>query len=247
MSIPQIIAHRGNKSVAPENTLPAFAAAIKAGAESIEMDVVLSRDGVAMVIHDETLDGTTSGVGDVGDFTAEQIQGLDAGSWFSPAFAGVQVPTFDQFADLMAAHPEVEVLLEFKGDWTPEQAQTVVDSVNRAGIMDQTILQSFSRVTVESLLAIAPDSRRGILIVEEFEELIELASFAKIYTINPEVDWVLANPDFVDRLHEAGIKTQVWTADYPEQWSALVDMGVDAIITDCPDRLAGWYAGRGLA
>ncbi len=137
-------------------------------------------------------------------------------------------------------------MLEFKGDWSPEQAQTVVDSVNRAGIMDQTILQSFSRVTVESLLKIAPDSRRGILIVEDFDELIELATFAKIYTINPEVSWVLENPDFVDSLHEAGIKTQVWTADFPEQWAALVDLGVDAIITDCPDRLAGWYAGRGL-
>jgi len=241
--LPQIIAHRGNKSVAPENTLPAFASALRAGTQSIEMDVVLSRDGVAMVIHDETLDGTTSGAGAVAEFTAEQIQALDAGAWFHPAFSGVKVPTFNEFADLMVDAPEVEILLEFKGDWSPSQAQLVVDAVVERGLLERTILQSFSRVSVESLLAIAPGARRGVLTEYDFDELIGLCTAAGICTLNPDVDYVLAHPEFVAAIHDAGMKTMVWTANEPAQWQQLVELSVDGIITDRPDALAGWYAG----
>lgn len=244
MSLPQIIAHRGNKSVAPENTLPAFASAVKAGAGSIEMDVVLSSDGVAMVIHDDTLDATTSGAGHVAGFTAAEIQQLDAGSWFHPAFAGVKVPTFEQFADLIALDDSIEILLEFKGTWTVDQVRPVVEAVTSRGLLDRTILQSFTRETVESLLAVCPKTRRGVLIESGFDGLIELASQAGIYTINPDVDWLLANPEFVSELHAAGIKTQVWTANDPAQWERLVELGVDGIITDRPDALAGWFAAR---
>lgn len=244
--VPQIIAHRGNRSVTPENTLAAFASAIRAGCGSIELDIVRSRDGVPMIIHDETLDATTNGAGKVSDYLAEEIAALDAGSWFDPAFAGAQVPTFTQFAHLLAQHPSVEVLLEFKGDWDEQATAGVVEIVNEHGIADRTILQSFSRVSITAQHAIAPQSRRGVLCVEEFDGLLDQCAAAGVYTVNPYVEYVLAHPEIVQRIHEAGMSTMVWTANSPTQWERLVELGVDGIITDRPDALAGWYAGRGL-
>lgn len=247
MSIPLNIAHRGNRSVTPENTLVAFASAIKSGCDGIEMDVVLSSDGIPMVIHDTTVDGTTDGSGAVGSFTVEQLKQLDAGSWFSPAFADTRIPTFAEFAALMADHKGLEILLEFKDAWSPQQVELVLASVREYGLDAQVMLQSFSLTTIESIFAVAPTYRRGVLIEHEHENLIERAVAAGIYTINPGVEVLTKNPNLVADIHAAGMKTQVWTANTPDQWAWLVDLGVDAIITDRPDALAGWYAGRGLA
>lgn len=263
---PQIIAHRGNKSVAPENTLPAFVAAVAAGAQSIEMDIVRSREGVAVIVHDDTLDATTSGSGLVADYFVEEIQAFDAGSWFDPAFSGTKVPTFAQFAQYMAGHPEVEILLEFKGDWTVEQTREVVQTIDEFGVRDQTILQSFNQLSVEAQAEVAPDMRRGLLFIskesrarlsphgeaadghslQDLDSLIAQCVAAGIYTINPFVEDVFHAPDIVERIQAAGIKTQVWTANTPDQWERLTELAVDSIITDRPDTLGGWYAGRGL-
>lgn len=264
---PQIIAHRGNKSVAPENTMPAFAAAIAAGAQSIEMDIVRSREGIAVIVHDDTLDATTSGEGPVADYFVEEIQEFDAGSWFSPAFAGTQVPTFAQFAQFMAGHPEVEILLEFKGDWDEDQTRAVIETIDQFGVRDQTIIQSFNQITVESHAAVAPEMRRGLLFIskeararlnqsaesvdgyslDDFDALVAQCAQAGIYTINPFIEDVFHSPYIVERIQAAGIKTQVWTANSPDQWDRLTELGVDAIITDRPDTLSGWYAGRGFS
>lgn len=262
--IPQIIAHRGNKSVAPENTLAAFASAVAAGAQSIEMDIVRASDGTPVVIHDETLDATTSGNGLVGDYTVEHIQSLDAGSWFSNGFQGAQVPTLEQFAQFMAGHPDVEILLEFKGDWDTASTSGVVDILKRAGVLEQSILQSFSAVTVASLAIVAPDARRGVLMISqesqqamgwgssdpsavqlsEIDAFIETCTHLGIYTVNPFIEDVVALPSLVEKVHDRGLKVQVWTANQPEKWEFLVSLGVDGIITDRPDALNGWYSGR---
>ena len=97
---PQMLAHRGLVRHAPENTLPAFAAAVELGL-SIELDVYQTRDGQLVVIHDATVDRTTNGTGNVGDMTLEQIKKLDAGKWFHPRFAGLRVPTLDEAFQLI--------------------------------------------------------------------------------------------------------------------------------------------------
>lgn len=264
--IPQVIAHRGNRSVVPENTLAAFAAAIEAGAQSVEMDIVRAKDGTPVVIHDETLDATTSGAGRVSDFSVEEIQLLDAGSWFDGAFAGLQVPTLAQFAQFMSKHPEVEILLEFKGDWDVEQTSSVVRILDEHGVSEQTILQSFSRVTIQSQAIVAPGARRGVLFISrearshmgwgevdpswpsmsDLDALLDECAAAGVYTFNPFVADVLGLPTLVEKVHAAGLRTQVWTANDPQQWEQLVPLGVDGIITDRPDALVGWYAGRGV-
>ncbi len=224
--------------------MPAFASALKAGTQSIEMDIVRTRDDVAVIIHDATLDGTTNGQGAVGDFTLDEVQALDAGGWFSDAYAGVRIPTFTQFAALMAQHPDVEILLEFKGAWDVPHVQHIVDVVAEHNVSAQTILQSFNRKSIEAMLEVAPDARRGVLIYEDFDGLVEQCVKAGIYTINPDVRYVLKEPSFVRKVHDAGMKVQVWTANDPQQWEQLVELHVDGIITDSPDHLRGWMIGK---
>lgn len=244
MTLPIVVAHRGYRSAAPENTLPAFAAAVKAGAQAIEMDVVLNAEGTPVVIHDETVDGTTNARGSVKDFTTAELKKLDAGSWFDPAFAGTTIPTFREFAQFMARHPHVGILLEFKGDWTATEVRTVFDIVTEFELTSRSMLQSFNPTTVASLHQVAPHSDRGFLIEVEHEDLIRKAAELGIYTINPDVTYLLTHPDLAARIKEAGMKVQVWTANKPEQWAALLALGVDAIIADNPGELKGWLSAQ---
>ncbi|MDQ3928010.1 MAG: glycerophosphodiester phosphodiesterase, partial [Chloroflexota bacterium] len=110
---PLLIAHRGGSLEVPENTLSAFRHAIRAGMRMVELDVQMARDGELVVIHDETVDRTTDGTGPVGSFTLEELQRLDAGSWFAPRYAGERIPTLRQVFDLCV--PEgVGVVVEIK-------------------------------------------------------------------------------------------------------------------------------------
>lgn len=242
---PKVAAHRGNKSVAPENTLPAFAAAIAAGADFIEMDVVRSRDGVAMVIHDDTLDATTSGRGHVSDFTAQEIQLLDAGGHFSPAFAGTPVPTFAEFAALLGS-TRVRLLLEFKGLWSTQEVEQVIQIAAQHGLKDRTVLQSFHPTTVRALYSAAPDWPRGVLTYGNYDGLFDLCREVEATMLNPDVLEVAQYPGLISAIHSAGMRAMVWTANDLDHWELLCNLEVDGIITDRPDFLSGWLAARGL-
>lgn len=123
----RVVAHRGNSSVAPQNTLAAFEAAWRAGADAIELDVQLTADRQVVVIHDDTVDATTDGTGPVAGLTLAQVRALDAGGWFSPAFAGQRVPAFDEVVGLLLDRPGIDLLCEVKGAWTPDEAALVTE------------------------------------------------------------------------------------------------------------------------
>ncbi|GAB6928986.1 hypothetical protein JCM10914A_29690 [Paenibacillus sp. JCM 10914] len=109
-----IAAHRGWKSAYPENTLLAFRKALERGADMLELDLRLTRDQELVVIHDQTVDRTTDGTGNVGDYALTELKRLDAGGWFGPEFQGLEVPTFREFCDLLTAYPEVLLNVEIK-------------------------------------------------------------------------------------------------------------------------------------
>ncbi|MGI4895262.1 MAG: glycerophosphodiester phosphodiesterase [Janthinobacterium lividum] len=160
-----MIAHRGYSMAAPENTLAAFEAALVAGADLLELDVHVDGDGVPVVIHDDTLDRTTDATGPVAAFSSRQLRAVDAGSWFSPDFAGQRVPTLREVVDLTARYPGVGLLVEFKGRWSPDQVAVAVQVIRDGGIAEVSLLQSFDRATVASLREVAPDVRRGLLVL----------------------------------------------------------------------------------
>ena len=149
------VAHRGYAAVAPENTLPAFAAAVRAGATHVEFDVRTTADGVPVVIHDRTVDRTTNGTGHLWDLPYAEVTALDAGSWFSPAFAGLRVPTLAATLDLLAGGAH-QLLLEIKRPATPAEVKAIVELVAERDLLDRTIVQSFDPEIVRLTREAAP-------------------------------------------------------------------------------------------
>ncbi|GLY04751.1 glycerophosphodiester phosphodiesterase family protein [Actinoplanes sp. NBRC 101535] len=233
------VAHRGYSAVAPENTLPAFAAAVRAGATFVEFDVRVTADGVPVVIHDRTVDRTTSGHGRVWELRHDEIAGLDAGSWFGPEFAGLRVPTLAETLDLLLP-AAAELLVEIKSPATLAEVKTIVDQLAERDLLGRTVLQSFDPDVVRKCREVAPEVRRGLLLFRFDAETSSLAAETGAIFCNPPVDDVLGGPAVMAELSAAGIGVMPWTPNDMSQWPALVEAGVSGLITDCVGELTGW-------
>jgi glycerophosphoryl diester phosphodiesterase len=254
MSALHRVAHRGYSAVAPENTLPALASAVLAGATFVEFDVRTTADGVPVVIHDRTVDRTTGGTGYVWDLTLDEIRALDAGSWFSPAYAGLRVPLLSEALDLLApadagTPPTVaapadppQLLLEIKRPADREQVKRILAQVAERDLLDRTVVQSFDPDVLALVRDTLPEVRRGLLRLAFAEDTVALAVGLGAGYCNPSVGDVLADPDTVARLTDAGIGIMPWTANDLGQWPALVAAGVAGLITDRAGELTGWTA-----
>ncbi|MDR2702916.1 MAG: glycerophosphodiester phosphodiesterase [Cellulomonadaceae bacterium] len=247
-----IIAHRGNKNVAPENTLPAFEAAARAGAHMIETDIYPCKTGEIVIIHDEDVSHSTNGNGKITQLSFTEINQLDAGGNFSPAYQGTKIPTLEQLIEFFQRYPKLELLLEFKGIWSDQDAQRVATALNNANLRDRVIVESFEAETVKALQIVAPEFRRGLLI-----EHASIAQVNNVYgdpiqachklgamCLNPSMELITENPELVTQAHEAGLQVLAWTGNQPAQWVQLLDLGAEGICTDRPEFLAGWLAGR---
>src|SRR5699024_3414692 len=198
-------------------------------------------DGTAAVIHDETVDATTDGTGRVDALDGAALAELDAGSWFSPAFAGQRVPLLEDVLALLLARPGIDLLLEVKGDWTAEAMGAALEGIRRAGLAGRVCVQSFSVPTLTHALELAPELRRELL-VDELPAGLCVALALGAAGINPRGTALAADPGFVARAHAAGLRVSVWTLDTPDQWRRAVAAGVDAVITNEPGGLAGYLA-----
>jgi glycerophosphoryl diester phosphodiesterase len=239
------VAHRGYSAVAPENTLPALAAAILAGATLIEFDVRTTADGVPVLMHDRAVDRTTDGTGLVADLTLDEVSALDAGSWFSPAYAGARVPLLAEVLDLFPPAPAgPQLLLEIKPPATPEQVKTILGQVADGGLLGRTVVQSFDPAVLRLVAETAPELRRGLLRVGFGADPVGSARELGVAFCNPSAADVLADPPTVARLAAAGVAVMPWTANDPGDWPALLAAGVAGLITDVAGTLAGWAAAR---
>jgi glycerophosphoryl diester phosphodiesterase len=244
------VAHRGYSAVAPENTLPAFAAAVLAGATHVEFDVRTTADGVPVVIHDRVVDRTTTGAGYVWDLSFSEVAALDAGSWFSSAYAGTRVPTLVETLDLLAGTapallPEMpSLLLEIKSPATLAEVKAIVDLVAERDLLPRTIVQSFDPDIVRLVGEVAPDVRRGLLRLRYDSGTVMLAVELGVVCCNPPLGDVLTDPATTAALIESGIEVLPWTANDITQWPALAATGVAGLITDRVAELTGWAAGR---
>lgn len=238
------VAHRGYSAVAPENTLPAFAAALRGGATIVEFDVRTTADGVPVVIHDRTLERTTTGAGPVEQARFDEVRALDAGSWFAGAYAGVRVPSLAETVDLLAP-ADAELLLEIKPPATLEQVKAIVEQVAERDLLPRTIVQSFDPEVVHLAGEAAPEVRRGLLRLRLEPDTPALAASLGVVYCNPPVAEVLGepatpSPSILAELAAAGVEIMPWTANDPAQWPALAAAGVTGLITDRVAELTGW-------
>jgi len=234
------IAHKGACAQAPPNTLAAFRRAAEVGADGVELDVHLSADGVPVVIHDATVDRTTDGTGRVADLPLAALKELDAGSWFDPAFAGERIPTLEEVLETIGGSLLINVELKAMPGARPGLEAAVIGLVRRYGLEDRVLLSSFNPFSLRRARQLAPDLPIGFLYdASGLSRLARLVTAAMVRlraeALHPH--YRLATPALVRRAHRRGRRVVVWTVNEPDTMRQMVEMGVDAIITDHPDRL----------
>jgi glycerophosphoryl diester phosphodiesterase len=247
--LPAIQAHRGASGAAPENTLAAFRAAIRLGADGMEMDLQLTRDGAVVVIHDDTLDRTTDRRGRVTDLTLAEIKAADAGVKFGARFRGERVPTLDEVIALVGAEADARfrVNLEIKfghgREGVPVDVEERVLSVLRtAGFIDRVWVQSFHHPSPATVKALEPRIRTGLLVGNRnnpSDPVARVRQYRADYYA-PAVS--LLTPELIARLHAEGIPVVTWTVNDAADARRLIDWGVgalagDAIVSDRPEQL----------
>lgn len=235
--VPLTIAHRGDPAAAPENTLPAFEAALRSGAQVLELDVQLTADGHAVLFHDEVVDRTTDGTGLLTDRTLAELQALDAGSWYGSAWAGTRIPTFGEFLTLLQAS-SARALIELKGVWTPEGLRPFIAAIYRAGVQDRVVLASFESSTLIELWREAPSLPRAVVARRLPADPVAFAAAHGASTVITSLRSFQVEPEAAERLRAAGLTIIVYTLNRGDLWQEAIDLGVDGVVTDAPRRLA---------
>ncbi|MEV0286793.1 glycerophosphodiester phosphodiesterase family protein [Kribbella sp. NPDC050820] len=237
----RVWAHRGGSSAAPENTAASDEVARRARAEWIENDVQPTKDGVPVILHDTTVDRTTDGAGAVRSLTAEQVAGLDAGSWFAPAYVGQRVPTLASQLDGLKTRGG-NLLLEVKGEHTRASVERIVQEIHSRGMSSRVFVQSFEPQHLRWVRELAPELPLGLLRSTLDPDPVAIAKDLELSAYNPSDAAFQTRPGIVGELHAAGVAVNVWTVDDATRWNALEKAGVDGIITNRPAELAGWNA-----
>ena len=238
-TMPKIIGHRGACGLAPENTLASFDAAAKSGAKSVEIDVMTTKDEQCVICHDTNLKRCTDGEGQVLLKTLEEIQALDAGSWFDASYSDQKIPTLSQALNNIRGNG-MSVNLEIKptDGWQVPTAQIVGKELGKTLPDDlPVLLSSFNIEALTTIGELLPDLPRGYLsdaIPHNWE--VRLAE-ARASSLHCYKDYV--TEDVVKAVQDAGYKFLVFTVNDPEHARQLLSWNVDAIITDFPDRMQG--------
>jgi len=237
-----VVGHRGAMGHCPENTLASFERGLELGADWIELDVHLSRDGALAVIHDETVDRTTNGHGAVRDRTLAELKALDAGSWFGPEYAGQRIPTLGEvLAWARQRNTIVDVEIKNGPVYYAGIEATVVDTVRRHDMTEQVIVISFDHAAVQQVRALEPRIATGVLYTARpVDGGLGMALQAQADAILPRWDYVTAAD--VAAAHAAGLSVAPWASSDPEVLRHLIAAGVDAIGTNHPDVLRGVLA-----
>ncbi len=236
-----LIAHRGASGYAPENTLIAVRRAMEMRAEMVEVDILLSKDGIPVLLHDPSLDRTTNGTGVVSDLTLDELKLLDAGSWFDVQFAGEQIPTVDELLALCKG--KMALNLEIKTQAVTDTLEggvvgKVVELVRKHGMERNVIFSSFDPRAIVQLKAIAPDIAGAILYDNRlYNNAHPVDIVAELGADAFNCNWRQVRASLVDSLHQAGVQVNVYTVNADTLMHKMLDMGVDGIFTDYPDVL----------
>jgi glycerophosphoryl diester phosphodiesterase len=223
----QVVAHRGGRTYAPENTLAAFHRAIEMRADWLEFDVQMTRDGVLVVIHDETVDRTTNGTGRVVDLTLDDIRALNAGH-------GEKVPTFQEVLDL-ARSTGANIFPETKSAHLyPGIEAKMLAALEDADYLDHTIIQSFEAASLNTLRQLNPKVR--LCALSGLWEFGVSAPAGDAEYVCPMAEMVLLNPYMIRQAHDKGRQVIVWFGPLQNPfWFRVVKFfGVDGIIADDP-------------
>lgn len=257
---PLVVAHRGGTGLWPENTLLAFRESAALKVDVLEMDVHSTADDILVLLHDDTVDRTTNGEGAIRDLTLAEAQALDAGyQWTANDGAtypyrgeGAQVPTLEE---VFQAFPEQRLNIELK-QFDPPITKPLCHMIREHDMENWVLIASFDPSTMADFRDECPEVATSATASEIRLFLTMHTVFlgnlyrvaAEAFEVPPRLrDMVVVTPDFVEQSHDHNIRVFVWTVNEEDEMKRLLDLGVDGILTDYPDRLLSLISALGRA
>ena len=230
----KILAHRGASGVAPENTMVAFKKALDMGSHGLETDVQMTKDGVLILCHDETVDRTTHGKGFIKDFTLEELRKLDAGIKFSEEFKGERIPTLEELLQLISGQ-DIILNLELKSGpiFYPDIEAKVLEMLYKYNYIDNSVISSFNHYSLVEVRKLDSDIKIGVLYMAGLYEPWKYAKDLGANAIHPYLYSVA--PEIVLGAKLNGVPIAVFTVDEPSMIRKFVSADVEQIITNYPD------------
>ncbi len=232
------LGHRGASAYAPENTLTAFNMALEMGADGVELDVTLTKDGVPVIIHDDAVDRTTDGHGPIQQMTLAEVKCLDAGSKFDSKFAGERIPTLAEALKTVGERGIVNI--ELKGTSVKDDGleKAVLPVIEDCGMAERVIISSFNPFALSRMAALDPRLPRGLLYADDLPIYLRrawLRPVAKPTAMHPK--YTMIDRRFVAWARGKGYDINTWTVNEPEDMKRMIALGINTIITNRPDVL----------
>ena len=231
----KVFAHRGASGYAPENTLEAFALAGEQGAQGIELDVQLTKDGEVVVIHDETIDRVSTGKGAVRDYTLEELRRFSFHN-HKKEYEGVQIPTLREVLEqVKPGGMEVNIELKTGIYWYPGLEEKTVELVKAAGMENRVIYSSFNHYSVQKILELDAEAETAYLYSDVLLNVENYAKNTGVCGLHPAV-YHLKMADLLESYRRSGLKVRVWTVNDEADMRQFIEKDLEAVITNYPDR-----------
>ena len=232
-----VFAHRGYSGRYPENTMTAFREALKAGTDGIELDVQLSKDGQLVIIHDETLDRTTTGKGYVKDFTLSELKQLDASVG---RLTGERIPTFEEYCEWvkdtsLVTNVELKTSIVYYEDIEEKTAEMI----KTFQLEDRVLFSSFNHLSIVRMKQLLPECPVGALV--EHDDLQNAGYYCRKYGFeyyHPDCD--LFTRENAENCREYGVGVNVWTVNDLKVFENMAEWNIDGVFTNYPKYLAEW-------
>ena len=229
----QVTAHRGASKAAPENTMPAFEAAIESGADYIELDVQLTKDGELVVFHDDNIKRTTNGNGILTNMTYDELQKYSAGSWFKGdgSFDDVKIPKLSEVLELVGHDILLNIEIKSHGN-VKATAEKVVELVEEYDIGSSCYITSFSYQALKKVKELQPKIKTALIANIAPSTVYSQMKYIDAVSMN----YLFVNSSVVNYAHHSGKKVFVWTVDRSGEMKKMMALGVDNIITNRPEK-----------
>ncbi|MGA7870052.1 MAG: glycerophosphodiester phosphodiesterase [Candidatus Binatus sp.] len=243
---PRVFGHRGSAGTHPENTLESFGAAAASGAEYLEFDIHMTRDGEVVVSHDDHLERTCGRTGVIREMTYAELAAADAGRTFTLDSAtfpfrdkGIRVP---RLAEVLAAFPKMRMIVEVK-QIAPSVVAPMLDVIDRAGMRRNVLVASEHQQPLDEVRMLAPEIPTNFSYLEAggfFQAMVSRDNYRPpgdaLQISHFYENWELVTRQSVEFAHSVGIEMHVWTVNEEAEMRQLLDMGVDGLISDYPRR-----------
>jgi glycerophosphoryl diester phosphodiesterase len=241
---PKVIAHRGASGYAPEITLEAYRTALEMNCDGVELDVQMLQDGTLVAFHDPEVTRTTNGSGRISEHTLESIKTLDAGSWFNkaypekarPEYVELKVPTLQEIFDLLK-ESSLELFIEIKSPelYPANFEAAILALVCKNQLENRVRFLSFNIQSLQKIKGLNASMHTTLLAYQTDPDPIETAQQASVDELG--ILYKIVTPIMIESAHQCNLLFSVWTVDQPEDMQRMIDLGVDCITSNYPDRL----------